>query len=328
MSDFERRVEEALSSGAEGAPDASGLAEGARRRARRRRRTTVATAAAAVVAAVAVPVGVIALNDGGSDSGEVAEDPSTSSDTRIETWHDIQVEVPTSWGYGARTAWCTGGEAETPVVERPGGAVAMIACQPSNSFGVSWVDGSTTAIDPAYPSGHVWQYETGDIAEYVPGSWLGYWYEGDDMVQVNGADKETVQEIIDSVRQVDSVDGNGCPVTREEGFTTDSAQMSVCRYDAGGRLEQSERLSVDDTAAAITALEEAPPGNPEPLAGCAEQQLPRLVVDMITTDLNSEVIIQAPCPYRPGITSGGESFQELTPDVLYWAPSPGWSGSV
>jgi len=328
MSDFERRVEEALASGAEGAPDASGLADGARRRVRRRRRTTVAVAAAAVVAAVAVPVGVIALgNGGGSDDVDRAEDPPVA-DTRIETWHDIQVEVPASWGYGPRTTWCLGREAETPVVERPGGVVAAIACDPSYSFGVSWVDGSTEMVDPVYPSGEVWQYEAGEIKEYVPGSWLGYWYEGDDMVQVNAADKETVQAILDSVQRVDGVDANGCPVTRQEGFTTDSERMSVCRYDGGGQLEQSELLSAEDTEAAIAALRAAPPGDPEMLASCAQDQLPRLVVQMVNTDVNSEVIIQAPCPYRPGITSGGESFQELTPDVLYWALSPGWSGSV
>ena len=331
MSDFESRLTAALSSGAEGAPDASGLADGARRRSRQRRRVMVAVAAAAVVAVVAVPVGVIALRDGGSSGDGIAHDPSpstsTPSDTRIETWHDLQVEVPASWAYGARTAWCIGGQAETPVVQRPGGVVEMIACDPSNSFGVSWGDG-TTMIDPVYPSGHVWQYEAGDIAEYVPGSWLGYWYEGDDLVAVNAGDKETVQAIIDSVQRVDSVDGNGCPVTREEGFSSDAEQMSVCRYDADGQLEQSEQLSADDTAAAVTALNEAPAGNPELPASCAQDQLPRLVVQMITKDVNSEVIVQAPCPYKPGITSGGESFQDLTADVLYWALSPGWSGSL
>lgn len=329
MSDFESRLTDALSSGAEAAPDASGLADGARRRRRQRRRTTIAAAAAAVIAVVAVPVGVIALNDGGgSDRGDVAEEtPDTPNATRVETWHDLQVEVPASWGYGGRTAWCTGGQAETPVVERPGGVVAAIACDPTYSFGVSWGDGTTT-ISPVYPSGHVWQYEAGDIAEYVPGSWLGYWYEGDDLVQVNAADQETVQEIIDSVQRVESVDGNGCPVAREEGFTTDSEQMSVCRYDAEGQLEQSERLSADDTTAAIAALRAAPAGNAEIPASCAQDQQPRLVVQMITTDLNSEVILQAPCPYKPGITSGGESFQDLTADVLYWALSPGWTGAL
>lgn len=330
MSDFESRLTDALSSGAEGAPDASGLAAGARSRSRRRRRARLVVAAAVGVA-VAVPVGVAVLGDEGGGRPPTADDPAPApepdADTRIETWHDVQVEVPASWGYGARSAWCTGGDETVPVVERPGGVVPMIACTPTYSYGVSW--GSSSAISPVYPSGHVWQYEAGDIAEYAPGSWLGYWYEGDDLVQVNAADKETVQAIIDSVQVVDSVDGNGCPVTREEGFTTDSEQMSVCRYDAGGELEQSELLSVEDTAAAIAALNEAPPGDPgKPTTNCQGQQPERLVVDLITTDLNSEVIIQAPCPYRPGITSGGESFQELTEDVLYWALSPGWSGGL
>ena len=252
---------------------------------------------------------------------------STTSDTRIETWHDISVEVPASWGYGSRSQWCVGREAETPVVERPGGMTTLVLCEPEAiGFGVSF--GDTSAIDPAYASGHVWQYEAGDVTQYVPGSWLGYWYDGNDLVEVNAGDKETVQAIVDSVQRVDGADANGCPVSRQEGYTTDSDQLSVCRYDGDGRLEQSELLSADDTAEAIAALEAAPAGEPELLASCAEDQLPFLNVDMITSNRTSTVIIQAPCPYKPGITSGGESFQDLTEDVLYWALSPGWTGSV
>jgi hypothetical protein len=337
MSDFESRLTDALSSGAEGAPDASGLADRARRRSRRRRRAAVIVAAGAVVVAVAVPVGVVALRDDGPGGGGpaesgVADDPvgqeqtPAPPDTRIETWHDLQVAVPASWGYGARTTWCAGGKAETPVVERPGGATLAIACTPANGFGLTF--GSSAAVSPAYESGEVWQYEAGD-EEYVPGSWLGYWYDDTRLVQVNAADKATVQAVLDSVQVVDSVDGNGCPVTRQEGFTTDSDQMSVCRYDAAGDLEQSELLSTDDTASAIAALHDAPAADPGKQGdACAGPQTERVVVDLITTDVSSEAILQAPCPYQPGITSGGESFQELTPDVLYWALSPGWSGGL
>ncbi len=329
MSDFESKLTDALSSGAEGAPDATGLVDGARRRSRRRR-ATFAGMGAAVVLAVAVPVGVVALNDGGSDrdsdSGVAEDTPSTPDDTRIETWHDVSVTVPASWGYGARSSWCAGGEAELPVVERPGAVVNAIRCEPGSSFGVTL--GVPTVISPAYESGEVWQYEAGDNSEYVPGSWLGYWYDDTRLVQVNAADEQTVRAVLDSVEVVDSVDANGCPVTRQEGYPTDAEQMSVCRYDAGGGLEQSERLSAADTAQAIAALSAAPASDPEMPASCAEDQPARLVVNLISASINSEVTLQAPCPYSPGITSGGESFQELTADVLYWALSPGWTGSV
>jgi hypothetical protein len=327
MSDFESRLTDALSSGAEGAPDASGLAEGARRRSRRRRRTTGVVAAAAVVAAVAVPVGVVALRDGGSDNGNVAEDPSpspgTPSDTRIETWHGIQVEVPASWGYGARSAWCTGGEAETPVVERPGGVVATIACDPTYSYGVSWV-GETTMITPVNPSGEVWRYEPGDVAEYPAGAWLGYWYDDQDMVQVAAADKETVQEILDSVERVEAVDGNGCPVV-DDGDAGDLAddEVAVCRYSADGQLEQSERLVGDDAEAARAAVEAVPVR--EGADDCAN---PDGEYVMLTVDGDRAEVQYSggPCSDR-GLFFGDEA-RELTSDVMYWALSPGWFGSV
>ncbi len=201
-------------------------------------------------------------------------------------------------------------------------------CEPDAiGFGVTF--GPSAAISPAYQSGHVWQYEAGDVTQYVPGSWLGYWYDGNDLVEVNAADKETVQTVIDSVERVRKVDANGCPVERQEGFTTDSEQMSVCRYDADFQLEQSELLSPEDTAAAIAALEAAPAGDPtKGGGGCSPAGSAHLHVNLMTADLSTLVILQAPCPYKPGITSGGESFQELTSDVLYWALSPGWFGAV
>jgi hypothetical protein len=324
MSDFESRLSGALSSGSERAPDASGLTEGARRRARRRR-ATVAGVAAAVVVAVAVPVGVIALHDGGSVDGDRADDPVTAT-TRIETWHGVSIEVPATWGYGGRQSWCVTGERESPLVERPGGIVPMIGCDPTFSWGVSFEP--RTVYDPDFESGRVWHSKAADGGEYLPGTWHGFWYDGDVVVQVAARYQDEVQAIIDSAHRVDGVDANGCPVTREEGFATDSEQLSVCRYDGDGNLEQSERLSTEDTAAAVAALDAAPAGNPEMLASCDVEQPPRLVVQLISSEVNSEVVLQAPCPLRPGITSGGESFQDLTQDVLYWALSPGWSGAL
>ena len=69
MNDFESRLTEALSSGAEQAPDVDGLAAGARRRSRTRRRTRVAVGIGVVVAALVVPVGVLALGPGSRPAG-------------------------------------------------------------------------------------------------------------------------------------------------------------------------------------------------------------------------------------------------------------------
>ena len=97
MNDFESRLTEALSSGAEQAPDADGLAAGARRRSRTRRRTRVAVGIGVVVAALVVPVGVLAL--GGDDAPDrVATDPADEP----KGWHTVEhegvlVDIPGGW---------------------------------------------------------------------------------------------------------------------------------------------------------------------------------------------------------------------------------------
>ncbi len=319
MSDFETRLGDALSSGAEGAPDVTGLADGARRRARRRR-TTVASVAAAAVVAVAVPVGVVALSDGGSDNGDVAEDPPAST-TRVETWHDISVEVPVSWDYGSRSQHCVGGDPRIPVVERPGGVTTLVMCvDPAIGYGVSFAD--TSVVSPAYESGHVWQYEAGDITQYVPGSWLGYWYDGDDLVEVNAADKETVQEIIDSVERVEGADANGCPVV-DDGGAGDVAgdEVSVCRYSAEGDLEQSELLVRDDAAEAKAAIDGAPLVDAANDCANADGEHVVMTVDGVRADIQYTGLA---CSDR-GLFMGDE-VRQLTEDVLFWALSPGWTG--
>lgn len=327
MSDFESRLGDALAAGAEEAPDGSGLAAGARGRARRRRRTMVVVAAVAVVAVVGVPIGVLALNDGGADRGDGANDPTASprapGDTRIETWHDIQIEVPASWSYGARSAWCAGGDVDEPVVERPSGGTLAIACMPSYSYGAAWVDPEMTETEPVHPSGQVWQYQAGDVAEYPPGAWLGHWYDDQDMVQVAAADKETVQEILDSVQRVDDIDGNGCPVV-DDGGVGDVAddEVAVCRYSADGQLEQSERLVGGDAVRARSVVE----GAGEDSRGDLCRNGPGEYVAMTVAGGRAEVQYSGQACIDRGMFIGDER-RRLTSDVLYWALSPGWSGA-
>jgi hypothetical protein len=321
MSDFETRLGDALSSGAEGAPDVTGLADGARRRARRRR-TTYAGVAAVAVVAVAVPVGVVALSGGSDpvDNGR-ADDPVAVSTTRVETWHDISVEVPVSWGYGSRSQHCVGGDAKIPVVERPGGVTTLVMCvDPAIGYGVSFSD--TSLISPVYESGHVWQYEAGDIEQYEPGSWLGYWYEGKDLVEVNAGDKETVQEVIDSVERVDGTDANGCPVM-DDGGAGDVAddEVSVCRYSAEGDLEQSELLVGDEAAEAKAAIEGAP--LVDAANDCANADGEHVV--MTADGVRAEVQYTGIACSDRGLFIGDE-VRQLTEDVLFWALSPGWTG--
>lgn len=115
MSDLEARLRDTLTERAGAAPDALGLATGARRRLRRRR-TTWAVAAAAVVAAV-VPFG-LSLAPGTDGTGRAADEPTATSGLppgvietgyRAESWHDVTFEVPVGWGYGGVYGWCAGG---------------------------------------------------------------------------------------------------------------------------------------------------------------------------------------------------------------------------
>jgi hypothetical protein len=209
-------------------------------------------------------------------------------------------------------------------VERPGGVVAMIACDPTYSYGVSWV-GETTMVTPVHPSGEVWRYEAGDVAEYPAGAWLGYWYDDQDMVQVAAADKETVQDILDSVERVEAVDGNGCPV-EDDGHAGDVAddEVAVCRYSADGQLEQSERLVGDDALKARDAVADAPV--PTAADDCAnpDGEYVALTVDGVRAEVQYSG--QIACSDQ-GLFVGDEA-HELTSDVMYWALSPGWFGSV
>ena len=86
MSDFEERLARSLTEGAEGAPDAAGLAAGARGRARSRRRRTVSAAGAAVaVAAIVVPLAVVAARDNGPTCGTDPDSATSALDAQQVT---------------------------------------------------------------------------------------------------------------------------------------------------------------------------------------------------------------------------------------------------
>lgn len=244
MSDLEQRVSESLVRAAGDAPAAGGLAEAARARARGRRRTRLAGAAALAVAVVAVPVAVT-LGSGGSGRSPVAPDPGGSSTAapsggpevpdgwRVEAWRGLSVQVPDSWREGGRSAWCAGGgDPAVPVVQRPDTIVELIECsRPTYSLGLSL--GSAAAYDTVYPSGHVWRYRRGDVEMYVDGSWLGHWYDDRRLVQVNAADRETVERVLESVAVTD----DGWSTVEREGVTADLPPGWVPLDGSGCELE-------------------------------------------------------------------------------------------
>jgi hypothetical protein len=93
--------------------------------------------------------------------------------------------------------------------------------------------------------------------------------------------------------------------------------MTVCRYDEAGLLEQSELLSGADLKSADRALLAAPAAT---RTDC--DALPAQTIRLASVAEDASIDLSCGT-----LTVHGEA-RELTSDVLYWALSPGWSGSV
>lgn len=216
MTDLEARLAAALEAEARGAPDAAGLAELARDRAdTRRRRVRVGLVGAAVVLA-ATPIVLKFATRADPDAlnrGTMAfptASASAPSGWRTESFRDLEVKVPPSWGHGTLSAWCVNGRTEpgTPVVERPDTAARSIRCaQPEEGYGVQFF--STAAVhlvagDLTKPWRYGW--EPGQVKVYPRDSWLAIACATCEYaVRVVAPDRETAQRVIDSVRTVDDV---------------------------------------------------------------------------------------------------------------------------
>jgi hypothetical protein len=247
---------------------------------------------------------------------------------RTETWHDLEVQVPDDWGYGALSTWCIGSdEPGDPVVQRPEGAVESIACLPGSGYGISFFD--SIVVTMLGPEGEVRQ--PGD-ASVPDGAWTGFaTVDGGAGVSVVAASRDLAQRILDSAQRVEGVDGNGCaPEEAEAPGAGDADAVSVCRYDADGLLLQSERLIGQDASDAVAALEAAPETAVSP--PCAARMTGDLgqteYALMIASDTTYTVQwTGSACPYH-GVFVGDDVRRQLTADVMYWALSPGWSGGV
>ena len=321
MSDFESRLRDTLEERSASAPEAIGLADGARRRLRRRR-TTWTVASAAVVAA-AVPLG---LGPWGGDRGPGAVDgPTVASEPpagieagfRVETWRDLTFEVPDDWGHGGTSAWCTQAgavEESRPVVTRPDAVVAMIACTPANGYGATI--SPPTSIIPTYESGEVWQYDTEGVDEafYPDGAWLGYWYDKADVITVVTPDRALTQRIVDSVRRYAGADPNGCPtdLAAAEAATSSVRELTLCRYDGQDQLAASGSWSGEEADAVLEALSDGP-ALPEP-GGCTDQQ-PTGRIAVLGSEGYLATAIAEGCPERQGIYFSGAA-KGITRDGL------------
>lgn len=275
MSDVEARLRAVLLERADDAPDAIGLAHGARQRLRRRRTTRAVLAAAVLAAAVPLGLGQLSPRSGGQTDGrpDAADEPTATSEMapgvterghRAESWHDVTFEVPVEWGYDSTAAWCADSgtlDGAPPVITRPDTISRMILC-PTDGYGVTV--GPADAYDPVHPSGHVWQYESDGVDQptYPDGAWLGAWYDDGTVVTVATPDPDATRRIVDSVRRFTGADPNGCPARLGEAEASagddSNDSLSICRYGPDDLLAASRRLVGPDMQEAETAILSTP----------------------------------------------------------------------
>ncbi len=244
MTDFEHRLTEALTSGADQAPEPDRLVAGARTRAKTRRRNRYAVVAGAVVVALAVPVGVLALNDDGGGSPDETPVATDTSNQDEPGWHTV--------------------EHEGAVVDLPGGweQLDTSACEFEFArFGPSGSDpctydhdglafyGSAT-FDPMHGAGVLIEGKDG---------WAGYVYSGDWALWGQATDRDLLRTILATARQ----EGQEAP-----------------DLSAGWRIETYDGLTVDVPASwkkgglSAWCLDESVPGwierpsTPAPLIDC------------------------------------------------------------
>ena len=330
MSDLERRIADALIAGAQDAPSVAGLAAAARTRARRRRRTRIAAGTALVVLALGVPAAVVAGGaDGDRDGGGPAGRGDTATDDggdqgpggangyHWESWHGVTLQVPNTWGYGNPAAWCAdGGDLGTPLVWRPEGVAETIGCDPASGYGLTFqqLEGDEDFRWPVVAqTGGGWPEVNVVGGRAVHGV----------LVTVATRKPAVATYVLDSMRAIEGADPHGCAAEVGAIVAAPAAgTMAVCRYDRSGALEQSERLTGDEVEAALAALQQAPAGYP---AGCPDEAPEQPEEVLLTAGSFSAVAgFGGGCP---SLMVDGER-RELTAEVLYWALSPGWQGSV
>jgi len=321
MTDFEERLMSSLRSAGADAPEGAGLADAARTRSRSRRRRTALASTAGIVAVVAVVGGVAWLGSGDDeDTTTVADDvtstPITAPATRVETWHDVSVTVPASWGHGNLDDWCSSGESDgSPVVERPGAISIDILCTPMYGYGVQFSEAAASGFESFSPG----TVNESVGKDYPAGSWQGWEQVGTTRVLVVAPTQAEAQQVLGSFEEVRDVDANGCaPRQLDDSAAIGADQVRLCRY-VGGDLEQSEVLTGQDATDALAAFEAAPVGQ---MSSCPMSH-DQAYISVSAGELSSMVEVGR-CG---GFDWGGER-RQLTGDVLHWVLSPGWSGQV
>ncbi len=284
---------------------------------RRRERAVRHGALALLLAAVGVPllVSLWPATTGGLDL-DPSPDGSTlqevlPEDFRTESWRGVELGVPDAWVRGPLAGWCRDDDQPTPRVERPGPGVGREECDPALAPGVQF----RLAGDPAP--------DVPDDLEVRERTLDGR------VVLVATPEADLAEQVLATVRTVERTDSAGCAVQRAipragknfPAVETGSVALSVCRYEvgvSGPNLVQSERLSVIDSLDARRAVDAAP--TVVAPQGCLDGPGEEAVA-LTTVDGDVAWIHLGRCQ---GLDDEGTHL--LSPDVLFWALSPGWDG--
>ena len=314
MSDLEQRLTDALTEGAQDAPAATGLAAAARSRARHRRRARVAGAAAAVALAVGVPTAIVATGLGLRRPVPGRERPERRQPRRAGRLP--LRELARRDHRGARHLGLR--HAQRVVRGRRAG-------RRGSSGPVTW------RADRLRPEAFGYGVSFQEIDNRDDFQWPVVQQPGDSWPQgayVGGRGIGGVLVMVACRTRpwprspgLGAVqrrrDPNGCPVDSSSDPVVPGDAMTVCRYDDAGR---SSRASC--SVAPISRPRSWPSGRrrprPPPTVTRSRRQTIRLasVAEDAGIDLSCGTL-----------TVHGEA-RRLTADVLYWALSPGWSGSV
>lgn len=173
MSDVEDTLAAALTRIAAQAPQAGGLADGARRRHRRRRQRRAVVAGVAAILVVVAGASTLARTTPQAD--RVAS-PSRADDWQTIRQGDVMAEVPGDW----RRHECHG-------------RLVYAAVDPcTNWTGAGFSSGAT--YDAAMQAGVILRYPDDDR------EWSGYVYVGQDVLSVSDPDKDLVRQVLASAR--------------------------------------------------------------------------------------------------------------------------------
>lgn len=183
MSDIEEQVGATLAAAAEDAPDATGLAAGARRRHRVRRQRRIAVGG--VAAALVVAASAVALGTRGDGRPDIAGDPT---ETPSSTWQTLsegnaRASIPPDW----QAYDCPAHEPSKPLYAAPG----EDPC--ADGTGTVLYDGAT--FDPSLSPGVVTRLEVGESVH-----WQGYVSAGQYVWSVVSRDRDLTRQILATAR--------------------------------------------------------------------------------------------------------------------------------